>query len=86
MLHTCPGGGKAGAYEIPTGVTCIGEYAFCACAALTDVTIPDSVTSIRDVAFLNCTSLTNVTLPKRVRYMGMGVFKNCPFQPDAEGA
>lgn len=39
-------------------ITGIGDWAFSACYALTNVTIPDSVTSIGDWAFYRCTGLT----------------------------
>lgn len=38
---------------IPSGITEIGNYAFCECGSLASVTIPDSVTSIGDSAFSN---------------------------------
>ena len=40
-----------GEYQIPYGVTSIGDKAFSECRSLTSVTIPDSVTSIGDEAF-----------------------------------
>lgn len=38
----------------------IGEYAFCNCTNLRNVTIPESVTSIGEYAFYNCITLENV--------------------------
>ena len=36
----------------------IGDYAFCGCGSLTNITIPNSVTSIGDYAFANCNAIT----------------------------
>lgn len=48
------------AVVIESGVTSIGEYAFCDCSSLTGITIPGSVTAIGDDAFESCDSLKNV--------------------------
>ena len=50
--------GKAGDYQIPDGVTSIGNKAFGYCKGLTNITIPESVTWIDDKAFYGCKSLT----------------------------
>ena len=44
-------------YNIPDGVTSIGEWAFAYCDSLISVNIPDSVTEIGWGAFSGCTSL-----------------------------
>ena len=43
------------------GATKIGDYAFAACNALTDVVIPESVTRIGECAFDSCSALESVT-------------------------
>ena len=48
---------KAGTYNVPNGVTNIGDLAFFDCRSLTSITIPDSVTSIGNSAFQYCSSL-----------------------------
>ena len=48
-------------YEIPNGVTAIGELAFSG-SSLTSVTIPNSVTSIGNNAFYDCLSLTEISI------------------------
>jgi hypothetical protein len=53
--------GKSGSYDIPAGVTVIGDNAFYGCSALTGVSIPAGVTSIGDYAFYGCSALTSVT-------------------------
>ena len=47
-------------YNIPDGVTTIGNYAFQGCSNLTSITIPDSVTTIGVYSFAFCSSLTSV--------------------------
>ena len=54
-------------YEIPYGVTSIGDKAFYNYSNLTRVTIPDSVTSIGEGAFDGCKNLTGVTIPKNCK-------------------
>ena len=49
LLILCPPG-KAGPYEIPGGVTGIGNAAFYGCTHITSVTVPDSVALIGDEA------------------------------------
>jgi hypothetical protein len=62
---------------IGSGVTSIGEYAFCACRKLTSVTIPGSVTSIGAGAFSNCEGLTSVSIPGSVTSIGEYAFASC---------
>ena len=47
-------------YEIPYGVTTIGEAAFDTCTKLTSITIPNSVTSVYEYAFRDCKNLVDV--------------------------
>ena len=62
---------------IGSGVTGIGEIAFCDCAALQNVTIPSGVTSIGVSAFAGCAGLTSVTIPDSVTSVGGNAFQNC---------
>ena len=55
-----PAGKNDKNYEIPDGVTSIGDYSFYGCKSLISVTIPDSVTSIGDYSFYDCTSLASI--------------------------
>ena len=75
-LICCPVG-KDGAYEIPGGVTSIGDSAFYYCSKLTNVTIPGGVTSIGDSAFGFCRSLTSVTIPSSITSIGDSTFFYC---------
>ncbi|MBR3861379.1 MAG: leucine-rich repeat domain-containing protein [Oscillospiraceae bacterium] len=63
--------------EIRTGVTSIGQEAFCGCINLTSIIIPNSVTSIGGSAFDSCNSLTNVTIPNRMTSIGDYAFSTC---------
>ena len=63
--------------SIQSGVTSIGDLAFCWCENLTSVTIPTSVTSIGDSAFLECTNLTSIKIPNKVSSIGIRAFYNC---------
>ncbi len=56
----CYPSGKAGAYTVPDGVTCIEKEAFASCPGLNGVTLPASVTSIGQMAFINSGELTGV--------------------------
>lgn len=64
-------------FNIPEGVTKIGERAFYICSGLTSVTIPNSVTSIGREAFSGCFGLTSVTIPNSVTSIDEGGFSNC---------
>lgn len=47
-------------YEIPEGVTVIGEAAFDICTKLTSITIPNSVGIVEEYAFRGCKNLVDV--------------------------
>ena len=68
---------KKGAYDIPFGVTRIGDEAFRDCDELTHVVIPDSVRHVGVMAFSGCSSLTNVVVPDSVIRMDDWAFRGC---------
>ena len=76
-LICCPCALEASHYEVPFGVTSIGEYAFCDCKGLKNITLPGSVTSIGECAFWDCKGLENITLPDGVTSIGDGMFWGC---------
>ena len=57
-------------------LTKIGEYAFCGCSQLTEITIPDSVTTIGSYVFYGC-GLRSVTIPDTVTSIGIAAFYGC---------
>lgn len=63
-------------YDVPDGVTGIGDKAFDMCESLTGVTLPDGVTSVGDYAFHGC-GLTSIELPDGVTAIGMDAFMYC---------
>ena len=67
----------SGSYEIPDGVTAIGDSTFSGCDNLTSVTIPDSVIAIGYRAFHECDNLTSVEIPNSVTTIGGGAFSYC---------
>lgn len=69
--------GKSGHYEVPEGVTLIGQWAFRYCYALTDITLSDSVLTVGQAAFYGCTALTNITFGSRVSMLSSHAFFGC---------
>ncbi|ASQ45729.1 leucine-rich repeat domain-containing protein [Legionella clemsonensis] len=68
---------KDGSYNIPEGVTSIGEEAFSDCSGLQSITIPEGVTSIGNWAFWRCSGLQAVTILKGVTSIGNWAFSGC---------
>ena len=62
---------------IKSGVTSIGNRAFCSCTKLVNITIPDSVTRIGYSAFEGCENLTSVTLPNSIDSIYLKTFMCC---------
>jgi hypothetical protein len=60
-----------------SGVTTIGDDAFCLHESLTSCTIPGSVTTIGTRAFIQCLSLPSITIPDGVTSIARFVFGNC---------
>lgn len=69
--------GSGGGITIPEGVTSIGDFAFCRCASLTEMSIPESVVEIGGYAFFGCTGLKSVSIPAHVAEIGEHAFDGC---------
>lgn len=64
-------------YDIPYGVTTIGDCAFYGCCSLKSITIPSSVTSIGACAFWNCERISSISIPLKVVLINKLTFWNC---------
>ena len=72
-----PQGKTADYYEVPKGVTSIGEGAFISCSALEQIKIPASVTSIGGYAFAGCSTLAQVAIPSSITSIAEETFSGC---------
>jgi hypothetical protein len=64
-------------YEIPYGVTWIGNNAFRDYGFLTTIIIPETVTHIGNGAFEGCLSLSTINIPSSVTHIGDSAFRQC---------
>lgn len=64
-------------YNIPNGITVIGDSALFSCNNLANVSIPDGVITIEGHAFYNCSGLTEITIPESVISIKSQAFENC---------
>ena len=62
---------------INSGITRIGDNAFCCLPNVTTVSIPSTVTVIGEAAFCDNKSLNNVIVPNSVTTIEKSAFKNC---------
>jgi hypothetical protein len=69
--------GRAGAYEIPAGITGIGNSAFASCRLLVHVTMGGDVVSIGSNAFSYCRALSGITPGPAVTSIGSAAFSYC---------
>lgn len=64
---------------IPKETNFIGQFAFCECRTLKNVTIKneDNFTKIEHYAFQYCQELETINLPSSITYLGKGCFQQC---------
>ena len=62
---------------VQSGITRIGDNAFCCLPNVTSVSIADTVTSIGQAAFCDMTALTQITLPDSVVEVEKNLFHGC---------
>ncbi len=67
----------SGSYEVPDSVTTIGEWAFCGCENLTNLTLPSGLKSIENHAFHVCRQMTINGIPNSVQFIGRQAFSLC---------
>ncbi len=70
-------GKKDDKYEIPFGVTVIGDYAFDNCTNLLEIVIADSVKHIGAAAFRDCYELAKVTMSTNLTTIDNYAFDHC---------
>ena len=62
---------------LSSGVTTIGDYAFCNCEKLGAVTFGNNVTSIGKYSFSNCSSISSLTFTEKITSFGNNAFADC---------
>lgn len=62
---------------VKEGITSIGDYAFCFCQNMTEVSLPESLVSVGDYAFYWASSMKSFSLPSGVESIGVGCFAYC---------
>lgn len=78
VLKACIGqADKNGVYNVPDGITMIGEMCFAGDVTLKKVVLPDGVTTIGSGAFSGCTELSEIVLPDTVKTLGAYAFYGC---------
>jgi hypothetical protein len=69
--------GDATSFDVPYGITTIGDELFKNCYDLVNISIPNTVTSIGKNAFYYCYNLTDMTIPDSVTTIGDDAFNHC---------
>ncbi|MBO5447712.1 MAG: leucine-rich repeat domain-containing protein [Ruminococcus sp.] len=68
--------GITGGISVPSGVTALGNYAFCGCE-LKGAALPEGLQSIGDNCFSDCEQLMGINIPDSVTYIGEDAFSRC---------
>jgi hypothetical protein len=76
-LVAYPCGKTQTSYNIPDGVTTIGDNAFFGCEALASIGIPSGVAVIGASAFFGCRNLIDISLPASITSIESGAFGSC---------
>ena len=66
-----------GVFNIPSGVTTLGDSALRSCVSATTINLPNTVTSIGGNAFRYCLSLTSINIPSGVTSIDIDTFNYC---------
>lgn len=75
-LLVYPAGKKLTIYEVPSGITYIGEDAFYQADSLEKVVLPNSLVTIERSAFMSCSNLTELNLPNSISIIEEYAFTN----------
>ncbi|MDR0507201.1 MAG: leucine-rich repeat domain-containing protein [Dysgonamonadaceae bacterium] len=65
--------------KLPSGLSSIGEYAFCQCSGLTYIEMSQNITQIGQWSFAHCNSLSSLDLPATVTSIEEFAFYYCNF-------
>ena len=76
-LICLPAGRGDTVFEVPDGITSIGDGAFSCCSSLQSASLPDSLEFIGSCAFEFCNALESVSVPKAVAAIGAKAFFQC---------
>ncbi|KTC79434.1 hypothetical protein Lche_1454 [Legionella cherrii] len=68
---------EEGSFDIPAGVSTIGEEAFRDCSKLKHLIIPEGVVSIKSSAFMYCSELQSIVIPPGVTSIEGYAFYGC---------
>lgn len=74
--------GEAERVVIGDKITSVGDMAFWAFSALTEIKLGDDIEYIGDSAFADCYSLRTMNFPKNLKYVGLNAFVNALLHSD----
>ena len=75
-IECYPSGKETAVYEIPKGVTAIGNGCFNTSFKLQKIIIPEGVETIGSYAFFDCRYIEQLTLPSSVKTIGAAAFQH----------
>ena len=74
LVYPC---GRGFSYDVPEGVTRVGDYAFCKSQLLHVASLPASVTSVGVHAFYECTVMSMLVLSEGLTEIGGDALEKC---------
>ena len=75
-IECYPSGRTASSFEIPQGVTAIGDGCFNTSWHLSEIIIPEGVETIGESAFFTCHNLHEIALPSTIKSIGAYAFQH----------
>lgn len=67
-------------FEVPEGITKVGEGAFYSCKSLKSVVIPEGITTLGERCFYYCTGVEDFDLPQTLKNIHVEAFRYCAFE------